>query len=363
MFPRGDALGAREARDAPSEPRDLRRQGVVASEREIAVRRARRRGRARRGPRGARRRGFRRARRFGRAGDASRRGFVSRAFALVTVAASAAVAAVRGLERRAPRASGRDGRARLAVILPRVSRPRRFDATRARLAASTLAALETLQSLARLPPLALVALALARLRPRQHALSALGEALQLEELTHQRLEIGAGRGGRTRRRPGRRCVASRASAGGRRHRRVPSGRARATRVCGSSAFSDPSSLLFGRRGTGKLKCVEGLENPICRPTAEGAKIFENPEVSAVEIRKIKKCRHDGAKIFGSVKRRNAGFMTQKCDPMRVARPIRNAPNGFAFWRFLELWGRRGDAQSWRASEGSTRRRGSERTGV
>ena len=150
--------------------------------------------------------------------DAPRRGLVSRAFALVVVTTSAVVKAVRlGVERRAPRASGRGLRARLAVILARVSRASRFDATRARLAASTLAALETLQSLARhrqlackprrdrlplarVPLLALVALELARLRPRQHALPALGEALQLEELTHQRLEIGAGRGAGTRRR-------------------------------------------------------------------------------------------------------------------------------------------------------------------
>jgi hypothetical protein len=57
------------------------------------------------------------------------------------------------------------------------------------------------------------------------------------------------------------------------------------------------------------------KNPIFRPTAaEGAKIFEirgHPRGRNPPRRHL-----DGAKIFGSVKRRNAGFNTQKCDPMR-----------------------------------------------
>jgi hypothetical protein len=62
----------------------------------------------------------------------------------------------------------------------------------------------------------------------------------------------------------------------------------------------------------KLKCVEA-KNPIFRPTAaEGAKILK----SAHRGRNPPRRHLDGAKIFGSVKRRNAGFNTQKCDPMR-----------------------------------------------
>jgi hypothetical protein len=58
-------------------------------------------------------------------------------------------------------------------------------------------------------------------------------------------------------------------------------------VCGSSAFSDPSSLLFGEEREAlleKLKCVEA-KNPIFRPTAaEGAKILKSAH-RAVEIRR------------------------------------------------------------------------------
>jgi hypothetical protein len=67
----------------------------------------------------------------------------------------------------------------------------------------------------------------------------------------------------------------------------------------------------------KLKCVEA-KNPIFRPTAaEGAKIFE---IRAPARSKSAAQASDGAKIFGSVKRRNAGFMAQKCDPMRDRAP-------------------------------------------
>jgi hypothetical protein len=86
-------------------------------------------------------------------------------------------------------------------------------------------------------------------------------------------------------------------------------------VCGSSAFSDPSSLLFGEEREAlleKLKCVEA-KNPIFRPTPPKA-----PKSKSAHPRgRNPPRRHlDGAKIFGSVKRRNAGFNTQKCDPMR-----------------------------------------------
>jgi hypothetical protein len=60
------------------------------------------------------------------------------------------------------------------------------------------------------------------------------------------------------------------------------------------------------------------KNPIFRPTAaEGAKIFE---IRAPARSKSAAQASDGAKIFGSVKRRKAGFMTQKCDPMRDRAP-------------------------------------------
>jgi hypothetical protein len=62
----------------------------------------------------------------------------------------------------------------------------------------------------------------------------------------------------------------------------------------------------------KLKCVEA-KNPIFRPTPKAPKSSK----SAHPRGRNPPRRHlDGAKIFGSVKRRNAGFNTQKCDPMR-----------------------------------------------
>jgi hypothetical protein len=62
----------------------------------------------------------------------------------------------------------------------------------------------------------------------------------------------------------------------------------------------------------KLKCVEA-KNPIFRPTPKAPKSSK----SAHPRGRNPPRRHlDGAKIFGSVKRRNAGFMAQKCDPMR-----------------------------------------------